>query len=44
MHIIMEQYTSKGPFEFSPERVAQTLVIRIDIDEMTGKISGYPGE
>ena len=27
-----------------PTRVAQTLVIRIDIEEMTGKISGYPNE
>ena len=42
MHIIMDQYTTKGPFAFSPERVAQTMVIRIDIEEMTGKISGYP--
>lgn len=44
MQIIMDQYTTKGPFEFAPERVAETLVIRIDIDEMTGKISGYPSE
>jgi nitroimidazol reductase NimA-like FMN-containing flavoprotein (pyridoxamine 5'-phosphate oxidase superfamily) len=44
MHIIMDQYTTKGPFEFSPTRMAQTMVIRIDIDEMTGKISGYPVE
>ena len=44
MHIIMDQYTSKGPFEFSPERVAKTMVIRIDVEEMTGKISGYPTE
>jgi nitroimidazol reductase NimA-like FMN-containing flavoprotein (pyridoxamine 5'-phosphate oxidase superfamily) len=41
MHIIMEQYTTRGPFEFSPERLDQTMVIRIDIDGMTGKISGY---
>ena len=44
MHIIMDQYTSKGPFEFSPKRVTQTMVIRIDVEEMTGKISGYPNE
>ena len=42
MQILMDQYTTKGPFEFTSERVAETLVIRIDIDEMTGKISGYP--
>ncbi len=42
MQILMDQYTTKGPFEFSPERVAKTMVIRIDIEEMTGKISGYP--
>ena len=44
MHIIMNQYTTKGPFEFSPGRVTQTIVIRIDITEMTGKVSGYPNE
>ena len=41
MQILMDQYTTKGPFEFTPERLAETMVIRIDIDEMTGKISGY---
>ena len=40
MQIIMNQYTTRGPFEFTPERMAETLVIRIDIEEMTGKISG----
>ena len=44
MQIIMDQYTTKGPFEFTPERVAETLVIRIEIEKMTGKISGYPDE
>ena len=44
LQIIMDQYTTKGPFEFTPERVAQTMIIRIDIEEMTGKISGYPEE
>lgn len=44
MQIIMDQYTTKGPFEFSPERVALTMVIRIDIEEMTGKVSGYPAQ
>ena len=44
MNIILDQYTTKGPFEFSPIRVAETMVIRIDIEEMTGKISGYPNE
>jgi nitroimidazol reductase NimA-like FMN-containing flavoprotein (pyridoxamine 5'-phosphate oxidase superfamily) len=44
MQILMDQYTTKGPFEFTPERLAQTMVIRIDIDEMTGKVSGYPAE
>ena len=44
MQILMDQYTTKGPFEFNPERISETMVIRIDIDEMTGKISGYPAE
>ena len=41
LQIIMDQYTTRGPFEFTPERVSETMVIRIDIREMTGKISGY---
>ncbi len=44
MQILMDQYTTKGPFEFSNERLAQTRVIRIKIQEMTGKVSGYPPE
>ena len=44
MHIIMDQYTTRGPFEFSPDRVAQTMVIRIDIEETTAKNSGYPNQ
>jgi nitroimidazol reductase NimA-like FMN-containing flavoprotein (pyridoxamine 5'-phosphate oxidase superfamily) len=41
MHILMEQYTTRGPFEFSPERLEQIMVIRVDIGEMTGKVSGF---
>jgi nitroimidazol reductase NimA-like FMN-containing flavoprotein (pyridoxamine 5'-phosphate oxidase superfamily) len=41
MHILMDQYTTRGPFEFRPDRLDQTMVVRIDIDEMTGKVSGY---
>jgi len=44
MQVLMDQYTTKGPFEFDPVRIGQTMVIRIDIDEMTGKISGYGEE
>lgn len=44
MQILMEQYTTKGPFEFSPQRLSETMLIRIDIDGMTGKISGYPAD
>ena len=44
MHILMDQYTTKGPFEFNPARLSETLVIRIDVEEMTGKISGYTEE
>lgn len=42
MHILMDHYTTRGPFEFSSSRLAETLVIRIDIEGITGKISGYP--
>ena len=41
MNILMDHYSTRGPFEFSPPRLDETLVIRIDIREMTGKISGY---
>ena len=44
MQILMGQYSTKGPFEFSKVRLSETIVIRIDIEEMTGKISGYPPE
>ncbi len=39
--IIMGQY-AHGPFRFPASRVAATAVIRVDIDRMTGKQSGFP--
>ena len=38
LDIIMRQY-SKGDFEYSAERLAQMLVIKVDISTMTGKKS-----
>ncbi len=34
---IMEHYGAKGPFSYPDETLARTAVIRIDIEEVTGK-------
>lgn len=36
LDIIMSHYTS-GPFDYNPKSVEVTMIIRIDIEEMTGK-------
>jgi len=40
LDILMAQYT-EGDHEYKDEIVARTLIIRIDIDEMTGKQNGF---
>lgn len=45
LQVIMRQYAdSDEPFTFSPAVFKQTAVIRVRIDEMTGKMGGYPRE
>ncbi|GAK51120.1 pyridoxamine 5'-phosphate oxidase-related FMN-binding [Candidatus Moduliflexus flocculans] len=45
LQIIMRQYAdSEKPFTFSPTSFERTAVIRVHIDELTGKIGGYPRE
>ncbi len=39
--VIMRHYAGDGNFSFSPGRVEKTAVVRIDLEEMTGKRSGY---
>ena len=38
--IIMSQYDNRGPWEFDDKSVDKTVVIRLEIAEMTGKRSG----
>jgi len=40
LRIIMGQY-GQGKFSFPPDAVAKTAVIRVEIEEMTGKKGGY---
>ncbi|MCX8131737.1 MAG: pyridoxamine 5'-phosphate oxidase family protein [Clostridia bacterium] len=41
LNIIMNHYTGKSDFEFGQEAVNAIVIIRIDIEEITGKKSGY---
>ena len=38
--MIMKNY-SEGVFDFTESQIAKTAVIKVDIEDMTGKISGY---
>jgi nitroimidazol reductase NimA-like FMN-containing flavoprotein (pyridoxamine 5'-phosphate oxidase superfamily) len=37
LNTIMEHYAGKGDFSYSPEKVKQTTLLRLEIKEMTGK-------
>jgi nitroimidazol reductase NimA-like FMN-containing flavoprotein (pyridoxamine 5'-phosphate oxidase superfamily) len=39
--VMSEHYEKKGPFEFGEEKVNRLYVIKIEIDGMTGKESGF---
>ena len=39
--VMSEHYEKKGPFEFGEEKVNRLLVIKIEIEKMTGKESGF---
>ena len=41
LNILMEHYSKKGPFEFSEKNLEDTTVIKINIEKISGKISGY---
>jgi nitroimidazol reductase NimA-like FMN-containing flavoprotein (pyridoxamine 5'-phosphate oxidase superfamily) len=43
LEIIMRQYTD-GPHEFPEEMLRKTAVIKVSIDEISGKVSGFPGK
>jgi nitroimidazol reductase NimA-like FMN-containing flavoprotein (pyridoxamine 5'-phosphate oxidase superfamily) len=40
LSIILSQYDNRGSWEFDEKSVDTTVVIRLDIAEMTGKRSG----
>ena len=41
---IMKHYADEGPFEFPVESLQRTVIIKVDIEQMSGKVSGYePG-
>lgn len=41
LNILMEHYTNKGPFEFNEKNLEETIVVKIEIKTISGKISGY---
>ena len=41
LNILMEHYTNGGPFKFSEKELEETTVVKIQIKEISGKISGY---
>jgi uncharacterized protein len=41
LNILMEHYSKKGPFEFIEKNLEETTVVKIDIEKMSGKVSGY---
>ncbi len=41
LNIIMRQYANQESFQFDDKSVADCLVIKVNIESITGKISGY---
>ena len=41
LDIIMEHYSGKSSFEYSEEAVINTAIIKVEMESMTGKKSGY---
>ncbi len=41
LNILMEHYTKKGPFGFSEKNLEETVVVKIEIEKISGKVSGY---
>jgi nitroimidazol reductase NimA-like FMN-containing flavoprotein (pyridoxamine 5'-phosphate oxidase superfamily) len=39
--IILEHYGAQGPFSYSEKGFKKTMIIKVDIESMTGKKSGY---
>ncbi len=41
LNILMEHYSKKGPFGFSEKNLEETAVVKIEIEKISGKVSGY---
>ncbi|MDP3065168.1 MAG: pyridoxamine 5'-phosphate oxidase family protein [Methanobacteriaceae archaeon] len=41
LDVIMTKYSPQASFEFSPEDLERVTVIKVEIDNLTGKKSGY---
>jgi uncharacterized protein len=41
LNILMDHYSKNGPFEFNEKNLKETSVVKIEIEEISGKISGY---
>jgi nitroimidazol reductase NimA-like FMN-containing flavoprotein (pyridoxamine 5'-phosphate oxidase superfamily) len=41
LQCIMEQYAGQGRFEFVSDTLQRTVIIKVDIKAMSGKVSGY---
>lgn len=41
LDILMSKYSSENSFEYSDEAICKVMVIKVEIEKMTGKKSGY---
>jgi uncharacterized protein len=41
LNILMDHYSNKGPFKFNEKNLKETTVVKIEIEEINGKVSGY---
>jgi len=41
LNILMDHYSKTGPFEFIKKNLEETIVVKIEIERITGKVSGY---
>jgi nitroimidazol reductase NimA-like FMN-containing flavoprotein (pyridoxamine 5'-phosphate oxidase superfamily) len=41
LEIILEHYGARGPFSYSEKGFRKTMIIKVDIESMTGKKAGY---
>jgi nitroimidazol reductase NimA-like FMN-containing flavoprotein (pyridoxamine 5'-phosphate oxidase superfamily) len=44
LNILMEHYSKKGSFDFNEKNLEETIVVKIEIEKISGKVSGYDKE